>query len=209
MKIGLTKTRSPEKHQFYIDWLKGNEDIEIVKLSVADNNFNEINNCDALVLSGGIDVHPKFYDGKINYPGAPEKFDERRDEFEIAVFLSAEKKNIPILGICRGMQLINIIHKGSLIQSLGVKNLNKIHKGEPDKSHAVNIEPSTMLYDIVGSKQTEINSTHHEAIDRLGDGLVINARPDEGIVEGIEKAYSSNMSFLLAIACHSSRMIMF
>jgi len=209
MKIGLTKTRSAEKHQFYIDWLKANEDIEIVKLSVADNNFNEINNCDALVLSGGIDVHPKFYDGKINYPGAPQEFNQKRDEFEIAVFLAAERKNLPILGICRGMQLINIIHKGNLIQSLGVKNLNKIHKGEPDKSHPVNIEPGTMLYDIVGSKQTEINSAHHQAIDRLGEGLVINARSDEGIVEGIERADSSNKSFLLAIQWHPERMFRF
>src|SRR5260221_4359416 len=118
MKIGLTKTRSPEKHQFYIDWLKGNEDIEITRLSVADNNFSEINNCDALVLSGGIDVHPKFYNGKKNYPVAPEKFDERRDEFEIPVFLSAEQKNILILGICLLIQLINISHIGSLITSL-------------------------------------------------------------------------------------------
>jgi putative glutamine amidotransferase len=209
MKIGLTKTRNPEKHQFYLDWLKANGEIEILTLSVANDNLNEVNNCDALVLSGGIDIHPKFYNGTTDYPGAPKEFNEKRDAFEIAAFHSAEKNNIPILGICRGMQLINVIHKGTLIQSLGVIDLSRIHKGSPDKSHEVNIEPGTMLYDIVGNKQTEINSAHHQAIDKLGDGLVINARSGEGIVEGIERADRFNKPFLLAIQWHPERMFRF
>jgi putative glutamine amidotransferase len=209
MKIGLTKTRNPEKYQYYIDWLKANEDIEIVKLSADDDNLNKINNCDALVLSGGTDVHPKFYGNKTGYPGAPEEFNERRDEFEIAAFHSAQANNIPILGICRGMQLINVIHKGTLIQSLGVKDLNKVHRGGPDKSHDVNIEPDTILYEIVGSKKTEINSAHHQAIDKLGEGLIINARSKEGIVEGIEGSEKLNKSFLLGIQWHPERMFRF
>lgn len=209
MKIGLTRTRRLEKHQFYLDWLKANEEIEILTLSVDENNLEEINNCDALVLSGGVDVHPKFYDSDTVYPGAPKEFNEKRDEFEIAAFQSAEKNNIPILGICRGMQLINVIHKGTLIQSLGMHDLNKVHKGSPDKSHPVNIEPGTILYDIVDSKQTEVNSAHHQAIDKLGEGLLINARSDEGIAEGIERKDKYQKPFLLAIQWHPERMFRF
>jgi putative glutamine amidotransferase len=209
MKIGLTQTRNHEKHQYYIDWLKGNEKIEIVTLSVNDDNLDELNDCDALVLSGGVDVHPKFYGSKTGYPGEPEEFNEKRDEFEIAAFQSAQENNIPILGICRGMQLINVIHKGTLIQSLEFNDLNKIHKGEPDKSHDVNIEPGTILYDIVGSSQTGINSAHHQAIDKLGEGLRINARSNEGVIEGIERLDNSNKAFLLAVQWHPERMFRF
>ena len=209
MKIGLTLTRNPQKFQYYIDWLKANENVEIVRLSVADDNLDEIHNCDALVLSGGTDVHPKFYNDDTGYHGEPEEFNEQRDEFEIAAFQSAEENNIPILGICRGMQLINVIHRGTLIQSLGMQDLNKVHKGSPDKSHPVNIEPGTMLYDIIGSNQTQINSAHHQAIDKLGKGLLINARSDEGIAEGIERADKNGKPFLLAIQWHPERMFRF
>jgi len=208
MKIALTHTRNHQKYQYYIDWLN-TEGVEIVRLSVADDNLKEINNCDGLVLSGGIDVHPKFYGGKPGYPGEPEEFNEKRDEFEIAAFHSAENNDIPILGICRGMQLINVIHKGTLIQSLGFEDLNKIHKGEPDKSHAVNVEPGTILYDVLGSKEVEINSAHHQAIDKLGEGLMINARSNEGIVEGIERRDKSGKPFLLGVQWHPERMFRF
>ena len=73
------------------------------------------------------------------YPGAPEKFNEKRDEFEIAAFKSALEKKLPVLGICRGMQLINVIHQGTLIQNLGDEKLNKIHKGNPDKRHHISM----------------------------------------------------------------------
>jgi putative glutamine amidotransferase len=209
MKIGLTKTRNLKKHQYYIDWLKGDEKIEIVTLSVDDDNLDEINNCDALVLSGGVDVHPKFYGSKTGYPGEPEEFNEKRDEFEIAAFHSAEENNIPILGICRGMQLINVIHKGTLIQHLEDESLIEVHKGNPDKSHVVTVEKNTILYDITGTGKSEINSAHHQVIDKLGEGLVINARSDEGLVEGIEREDKSGKPFLLAIQWHPERMFRF
>jgi putative glutamine amidotransferase len=209
MKIGLTKTRSPEKHQFYVDWLKGNEDIEIIKLSVADNNFNEINNCDALVLSGGIDVHPKFYTGKINYPGSPKEFNEKRDEFEIAAFRSAQENNIPVLGICRGMHLINVIHKGTLIQDIGNESLIKVHQGEPDNNHPVIIGEETLLHHITGQTKGEINSAHHQAIDKPGEGLLINCKAADGTIEGIEWKEKAGKPFMLAIQWHPERMFRF
>jgi putative glutamine amidotransferase len=208
MKIGLTHTRNHQKYLYYIDWLK-TEDVEVVTLSVADNNLNEINNCDALVLSGGVDVHPKFYGSKPGYSGQPDEFNEIRDEFEIAAFHSAEQNNIPILGICRGLQLINIIHKGTLIQSLIDKDLHKVHKGEPDKTHQVKIEPGSILYNIIGRKQIEVNSAHHQAIDKLGEGLMVNARSGEGVIEGIERVDKSDKPFLLAVQWHPERMFKF
>lgn len=209
MKIALTHTGNPEKHQFYIEWLKKAKDVEVIAISAEDGNLDEINRCDALVLSGGVDIHPKYYgSNKINYPEAPEKYKEQRDEFEIAAFQSAQENNLPVLGICRGMQLINVIHKGTLIQNLG-EDGNKIHKGEPDKSHTVNIEKGTILHDIAGADKSPINSAHHQAVEKIGDGLIINAISNEGIVEGIERKEKSGKPFLLAVQWHPERMFRF
>lgn len=207
MKIGLTQTENPEKHQFYVEWLKANEEIEILTLSADKDNLDEINNCDALVLSGGIDVYPGFYgSNSIDYPGAPEKFNEKRDEFEIDVFKSALEKKLPVLGICRGMQLINVIHKGTLIQNLGDEELIKIHKGNPDKRHDISIGEETLLHDITGQTQGEINSAHHQSIDKLGKGLLINCRAEDGTIEGIEWEDKKDKAFMLAIQWHPERM---
>ena len=209
MKIALTHTGNPEKHQYYIDWLKANEDIEIVKLSAEDDNLEEINNCDALVLSGGIDVHPRLYGGQRSYPGAPETFNEKRDEFETAAFHSARENHIPILGICRGMQLINVIHNGTLIQNLGDENLIEVHKGNPDKHHPVSIEKETLLHEVTGQTKAEINSAHHQAIDKLGEGLLINCKANDGTVEGIEWKEKATKPFMLAVQWHPERMFRF
>ena len=209
MKIGLTHTGNPEKHQFYVDWLKANEDIEIVKLSAEDRNLEELNSCDGLVLSGGIDIHPRFYgNSTTNYTGAPEVFNEARDEFEMAAFQLAQENNLPVLGICRGMQLINVIHKGSMLQDLGL-TLKPVHIGNPDKSHDVKIKPGTILADIVKNETTAINSAHHQAIDKLGAGLMINAVSADGVIEGIERKETAGKPFLLAIQWHPERMFRF
>src|SRR6266700_838598 len=109
MKIGLTYTGSEKKHLNYVNWLKGNDAIEIVELSADRNNLNEVQSCNGLVLSGGIDVHPKFYNNtELNYPGA-EGFNVERDQFEMDVFNLSQQKQLPVLGICRGLQFINCL----------------------------------------------------------------------------------------------------
>jgi putative glutamine amidotransferase len=209
VKIGLTRTENLEKHQYYIDWLKVNENIQIITLSADDKNLNEINNCDALVLSGGIDIHPKFYGGETIYTGAPENFNEKRDEFEIAAFHSAQENQIPILGICRGMQLINVIHKGTLIQNLDDENLNKLHSGNPDKHHPANIDEETLLHGLTCTTKAEINSAHHQAIDKPGEGLLVNCKADDGTIEGFEWKNKAGRPFLLAVQWHPERMFRF
>src|SRR5688572_1522421 len=104
MKIGLTYTGTEDKHGFYADWLRGNDACEIVKLSHLEPD--RLRECQGLVLSGGIDVHPQFYGStNLTFPNADE-FDTRRDEFEVGAFNTAQEKGMPVLGICRGLQLI-------------------------------------------------------------------------------------------------------
>jgi len=209
MKIALTLTESDDKHHNYVKWLMNDEDIEVITFSVNKKNADDIANCDALVLSGGIDIHPEFYGGSLEYPKRPKKgWKKERDLFEKSLFASALEHSKPILGICRGLQLINISLNGTLVQNLG-DELNKIHEGSPDKSHQVQIKKDTILHAIVGTEKTEINSAHHQAIDKLGKGLVINARSFDGVTEGVEWKDPPGKPFLLAVQWHPERMFEF
>ena len=209
MKIAITRTESDDKQQNYIKWLKGNDDIEVTVLSSNRNTAKDIEGFDALVLSGGVDIHPEFYGGPLSYEKSPSTgWNKERDVFEQSIFANAIEKNIPVLGICRGLQLINVALKGTLVQNLG-DDLNTIHEGGPDKSHPVNITKGSLLYEITGSEKAEINSAHHQAIDKLGEGLVINAKSDEGVIEGIEWKNAEGKPFLLAVQWHPERMAKF
>ncbi|HEY6504173.1 MAG TPA: gamma-glutamyl-gamma-aminobutyrate hydrolase family protein [Chitinophagaceae bacterium] len=214
MKIGLTYTGSEEKHQNYIRWLMSSDDIEVITLSEGiDNNIN--GNFDGLVLSGGTDIHPKFYKSKkLEYPNVPSAFEEKRDEFEISVFRSAEKNNIPVLGVCRGFQLINCIFGGKLKQDIG-DSLNKIHRAhvenklQKDKAHGLSIEPGTLLKEICSAERLVVNSAHHQAVKKPGKGLRVNCMADDGTIEGVEWAHPSGKPFMLAVQWHPERMYKF
>jgi len=106
------------------------------------------------------------------------------------------------------MQLVNCILGGDLVQDLG--ELNKIHKFEnQDKAHGVIIEPDTLLNEITGVMRSVANSAHHQVINKLGNGLMVNSRSDEGIAEGIEWKEKTSKPFFLGIQWHPERMFKF
>ncbi|HKO82407.1 MAG TPA: gamma-glutamyl-gamma-aminobutyrate hydrolase family protein, partial [Chitinophagaceae bacterium] len=215
MKIGLTYTGDNEKHQNYINWLKSNDDISIVVLSEEESNVDQLKDCDGLVLSGGLDIYPSFYGNKTtNYPNSPKEFQKRRDEFEMAAFQYMQEKNKPVLGVCRGLQLINCIYNGSLKQDIG-EDSNKIHKAvvenkiQKDKAHGVDVERGTLLHAILQADRLVVNSAHHQSIDQLGKGLKINCYSDDGLIEGFEREHTDEKPFLLAVQWHPERMYKF
>lgn len=119
------------------------------------------------------------------------------------------EKNKPILGICRGMQLINCKLKGNLINDLEtVRNVNhkKFNNGA-DREHHVIVNKNTLLSQIIEKSEGEVNSSHHQAIDRLGEGLMVSSKSPDGIIEGIELSDKTNSSFFLGIQWHPERMI--
>lgn len=206
MKIGLTYTGFEEKHNNYLRWLKGNEAIELVTLSKDYWDDAIIKTLDGIVMSGGVDIHPEYYKGNNYYANAPEYFDQERDAFEIAVFTTSQQNNIPLMGVCRGMQLINCILGGSLIQDLG-GCANKIHRFENnDTAHGINILPGTILYEITKLDRSVVNSAHHQAVQITGTNLKTNCISDDGIIEGLEWVDASNKPFLLCIQWHPERM---
>jgi len=212
MKIGLTYTGTPEKHANYERWLKAGlvagEEIEVIKLSAGDDNLAAVDTCDALVLSGGIDIHPDFYGGGDVYsPGLAKevKWDKDRDKFEIAALKRAWEQEKPVLGVCRGLQLINVVRGGTLVQDLGVQKDETHQYHQKDKQHGVTIEKGSLLFTISG-EGGEANSAHHQAIARLGEGLRVNCRAEDGTIEGVEWADPGDKPFMLAVQWHPERM---
>ena len=215
MKIGLTYTGFEHKHKNYVNWLKCSDnhrdnDIEVIRLSVEENNADLLNDCDGLLLSGGVDSDPIFYNGSQEYPNKPEEgWNTKRDLFEMSLYKSAIEKNIPVLAVCRGMQLVNVLQGGTLTQDLG--HLNTRHKAveETDKEHGITIEKNSLLEDIVKVQTGKINSAHHQCIEELGDGLMINCIAEDGTIEGTEWKEKSGKPFLLCVQWHPERMYKF
>ncbi len=209
MKIGLTYTGRGEKHLNYVQWLKDRDlTIEVIKLGV-DGDPSAITRCDALVLSGGVDVHPVMYGGSRVYPkcGDAKGWRKDRDEFERSVFGYALEQGLPVLGVCRGLQLINVLRGGTLIQDLGEQG-DKTHEavGDEDMRHGVRVLRDSLLHGIAGEEAGEANSAHHQAIDGLGEGLKVNCRADDGTIEGIEWSDPADKPFMLAVQWHPERM---
>lgn len=204
LTIGITDTEA--RYDNYPIWIKNNdENITIVKLTA--DHFEDIYQCDGIVLSGGIDSHPRFYNhARTTYPNAPKAFNEARDEFETTVFEYA-KSRLPILAICRGMQLINIILGGTLVQDLE-ENQQLDHRRHQDKDgiHAVNVEQNTLLARITQSQTGLVNSAHHQGVDLLVNDLIINAFSPDGVPEGAEWKDKTNKPFMLCVQWHPERL---
>jgi putative glutamine amidotransferase len=145
-----------------------------------------INGLDGLVLSGGGDLDPHLY----GQERAPETrgINEARDAFEMVIARLAVEAGLPTLFICRGAQVLNVARGGSLLQHLPEQddrpNIDPStwHVG----THATKVEPDSLLAEVVGGTQIEVNSLHHQGVDRLGEGMRVVAVDDAGVAEAIE-----------------------
>ncbi len=207
LKIGLTYTGSEKKHQNYVQWLKEKDDIEVIRLSAADDNISMMDQLDALVMSGGVDAHPAVYGSDtIDYPNAPASFQPERDSFETAVFNRALELKLPVLAICRGMQLVNCLLGGDLVQDIGPEGNDTHRSDDGDEQHEINIIPGTLLHTITQKDKDLANSAHHQCVNRLGKGLMINAVSEDGIIEGYEWEQKAGKPLLLGVQWHPERM---
>ena len=154
---------------------------------------------DALVLAGGGDVAPASYGGT----GIDAELTSRaRDDFELALIRGALERDMPILGICRGVQIFNVAHGGSLVairdrDALAHNHGSKLHY--LDHTHSVTIAEGSKLADILDAGEREVDSYHGQAIDRIGDRLVPVAVSPDGIVEALERR---DRSFAMALQWH-------
>ena len=144
---------------------------------------------DGLLLSGGIDMHPSRY-GEEVHP-LTEEADLELDEFEITLATWALQQDIPVLGICRGMQLINIVLGGTLYQDIDDQYPDSIAHSHRDWSrahlaHQIVVEPGSLMETIMGAREVQVNSLHHQAIKEPGKGVCITGRAPDGVPELLE-----------------------
>lgn len=148
-----------------------------------------------IVIGGGNDIEPEHYGGN----GLPERvYDPERDIFEMAMIRRAMQDNIPMLGICRGAQLINVVFGGSL--HLDIRHLRK-HTSNRDSIRPVKwveLEVTSRLHAHANASRLRVNSLHRQAIDQLGQGLTVVGRDDDGFIQAIE----GNFGFLLGVQWH-------
>lgn len=148
---------------------------------------------DGILLSGGGDMHPRYYnEDPIPENGTP---DELRDRYDVSLIKSAVEYQLPVLGICRGMQVINTVFGGSLYQDINVQYADKqsmCHSQNEERSvttQTASIITDSLLYSIVSCNTLPINSIHHQAVKRIADGFRAVASADDGICEAIESLY--------------------
>lgn len=205
LTIGITITEA--RYSNYPLWIKGNNsDIEIIQLT--QTNVEDLKKCDGIVLSGGIDTHPKFYKNEcISYQFAPKEYDVARDEFELKVFKYSQERNIPILAVCRGMQLVNIALGGDLIQDIEESGkLDHRRHNDKDGVHEIKVVKDSLFYEITGGEYGTINSAHHQALGKIASDLNVTAFSPDGIAEATEWKSKNDKPFLLCVQFHPERL---
>jgi putative glutamine amidotransferase len=157
---------------------------------------------DGICLSGGPDIDPVAYEAEPHPELGPTEPD--LDRFELAVAARADARQMPILAICRGTQALNIVRGGVLHQHLPDLSEEIAHRQKTpgdQPSHAVEVEPGSRLGEALGGTgRIEVNSFHHQGIDRLGEGLVVSARAPDGTIEAIE---DPSRRFLVGVQWHA------
>ena len=207
MKIGITYTGNEEKHNNYVNWISGKDkEIVVVTLKEDLNNILEVASCDGIVLSGGIDIAPEFYGAKSGYPFEPKQFNNSRDIFELNVFRESLQYEIPVLGICRGMQLVNCFYGGTLVQDLDEKNETHKITEVVDKVHSIKAVADGYIKTLIGDENVLVNSAHHQCIDRIGVGLYFSAYSNDEVPEAMERVDKEKDPFLLCVQWHPERM---
>lgn len=157
---------------------------------------------DGLLLTGGSDVDPAIY-GEDRHASVTHVIRER-DDFEIALARTALERDLPLLAICRGQQVLNVATGGTLVQDIPSQVSNGVdHDPERERwelAHVVEIVPGTRLRTLLGKDQVSVNSFHHQAVKDLGQGLSVSARaPGDGVIEGVE---ANDRRFTVGVQWH-------
>jgi putative glutamine amidotransferase len=173
----------------YTDALQAAEMIPVMFPAALDPADAEllVAGVDGVLLSGGDDVDPSSY-GIENT--ASKRFSAAVDEFEVAVFEAARSQGKPLLAICRGLQLMNVALGGTLLQEVTSDGaihdlISDDHEELNARRHVVSFESGSVLGDIYGASEVKVNTLHHQGLDRLGEGLIVEARADDELIEAV------------------------
>lgn len=210
LRIAISKGSGSESYLNYGRWLKNvSPGIELIDMiNYSPNEAAKIlESCHGLVLTGGGDVHPGRYGKEADTSRC--QMEPERDTLEFALIEKALSLKMPILAICRGMQILNVALGGTLIVDIPQDHPSKISHSCKDKfsiCHQVDILPNTYLHQITGVLRDGVTSTHHQAVEYLAIGLIPSAIAEDGIIEGFEWLNKNDKSPIIAVQWHPERM---
>lgn len=207
--IGVTPYTRQDGSIYVPDgYLEGIKSMDCEPLVIDYRNFTvkymreAASKLDGMLFSGGKDVTPRFY-GEEPVPEAG-PFDLDRDELELLLFELVRAKKIPILGICRGCQIINVAAGGSLYQHVPAVFGKNHQQGSDDPPfvHEVSILPGTKTHKMFGETHIMVDSYHHQSVKDVAEGFIVTARSPEGVVEAIE---STADDFIVCLQWHPEK----
>jgi putative glutamine amidotransferase len=197
------------KYENYRRWIEEGGEAEAVKLSMYLKNPDAVAECDGVLLSGGEDVQPELY-GKPEYVKDYDlkEIIPERDQFEYSVIGNVLAGEKPLLGICRGLQVVNVFLGGDLVPDIPSVLHSGFHgkKEGVDQLHPVTIIPGSLLATVTGVNAGQVNSAHHQSAGATAKDLKITAESDAGIVEAMEWRNPQRRSWLLLVQWHPERM---
>ncbi|WP_421664212.1 gamma-glutamyl-gamma-aminobutyrate hydrolase family protein [Lysinibacillus telephonicus] len=208
--VGLTMTKSDKKYSLNAPYVQSILDAGGVPLCIpfgVEKDVDQlISTLDGLLLTGGVDIHPHFFNEEPHLNLGEVSL--RRDQVEIALAKVALKKKLPIFAICRGIQLLNIVLGGGLFQDINTQFEKEplLHNQKAERheaSHFVTINSESLLYKIIGNDKIAVNSLHHQAIKDVPHVLLITAKASDGIVEAVEL---KDYPFCIAVQWHPEEM---
>lgn len=209
--IAISKGKPSEHYGNYGKWLKiADPEVEwmdMYNISL-DSALLLMDKCSGLLISGGPDVYPGRY-GQAYDTIRCGKIDYRRDTLEFDLIKKALEMKVPILGICRGEQILNVYMGGSLYVDIPSDYDTSVHHRCPDFDtcfHLIRIKPESLLNKICNINSCLVNSSHHQAVNRLAEGFEVMARDEEGLTEAIGWSDPQNHPFLLGVQWHPERM---
>ena len=206
-RVAVSKTS-----ESYEKWLHlADPDIVIVNMygMTIDSAVFMLSTCHGLLLTGGEDVNPAYY-GKENELSKCEEINNYRDSLELALIKRAILVKMPVFGICRGEQILNVALGGTLLTDIPTDVGNQVsHRcpsGSQDCLHTVVIDHGSNLFRLTGVEKGAVNSFHHQAVDMAAPGMKITALSDNGVAEAIEREAPGGKSFIMGVQWHPERL---
>lgn len=191
VRVGISNCVTSDKAKIYVTAVeKAGAEAVVFPVFTQEEEIPEwLASVDALIMTGGGDIDASYY-GEENQPYQGE-IDPVRDHSDILLTRAALDADLPMLCVCRGMQILNVLQGGSLYQDIAIELPGSalVHRDPAQRSfiaHDIAIVPGSQIYEILGGTSFTVNSWHHQAVKTLGDGLVVTAFTSDGVIEGIE-----------------------